>query len=100
VFGFAAGDSVRFRPFAKARGGQASKRSALGSDVETRVFGSHGNDQLRPIVKVRAGRKWKRRASARRRSSRTRSDASVAAAWFPAISEGERKLKRGDSGWL
>jgi hypothetical protein len=100
VFGFAAGDSDRFRPFAKARGGQATKRSALGSDAEARAFGRHGSVRFRSFAKVPAGRKWKQRASARRRSSRTRSDASVAAAWFPAISEGERKLKRGDSGWL
>ena len=98
VFGFAAGDSDRFRPFAKTRGGQATKRSALGSDAEARAFGRHGSDRSRPVVKVRAGRKWKRRASARRQSSRFGSDMSVAAAWFPAFSEGGRKLKRGDFG--
>jgi hypothetical protein len=80
VFGFAAGDSDRFRSFAKARGGQATKRSALGSDVEAHAFGWHGSDGFRPVAKVRAGRKWKRRASARRQSSRTGSDASDAAA--------------------
>jgi hypothetical protein len=98
VFGFAAGDSDRFRSFAKARGGQAKKRSALGSDVEALAFGRHGSDRLRSVAKVLAGRGWKRRASARRQSSRLGSDSSVAAAWFPAFSEGGRKLKRGDFG--
>jgi hypothetical protein len=69
-FGFAVGRGVRFRSYARASGGQARKRTVLGSFEDALAFGRLGNDEPRFVAEGPAGRKRKRWASVRRESSR------------------------------